>query len=71
MDKILYNLRYHLPEFYDEKFPQSIKKLPGYEKIIDLVVEQNKDNSPLKEIAQLTEEKNKDKKYNGDEVSER
>ena len=45
--------------------------MPGYDKIVDLCVEKNVDNSPLKEITRLTEEKNKDKLYSGDEASER
>jgi hypothetical protein len=51
-EKVLYNLRYHDPQFYDSKFDKSpeIRQIPGYEKIIDLIVEKNEDNSPLKEI---------------------
>ena len=50
--RVLYNMRYHDPEFYDTKFDKSpeIRQIPGYDKIIDLIVEKNQDNSPLKEI---------------------
>jgi len=63
-DRVLYNMRYHDPEFYDNKFPPEIKKLPGYEKIIDLIVDKNEDNSPLKEII---ERNNVNKEYTDDE----
>ncbi len=51
-DKVLFNLKYHTPEFYDNKFDKSpeIRNIPGYEKIIDLIVKKNEDNSPLKEM---------------------
>ena len=64
--RILYNTLYHTPEFYDNKFDKSpeIRQIPGYEKIIDLIVQKNEDNSPLKEI---TERKNVDTDYTDDE----
>ena len=67
-DKILYNMRYHTPEFYDSKFDKSpeIRQIPSYEKIIDLIVEKNEDNSPLKEI---TERNNVDTNYTDEMVS--
>ncbi len=49
-DKLLYNLRYHDPAFYDNKFPKEVRQIPSYDKIIDLIVEKNQDNSPLKEM---------------------
>ena len=45
--------------------------MPAYDKIVELIVDKNEDNSPLKEITKLTEEKNKDKLYSGDDASER
>ncbi|MGA1047938.1 MAG: hypothetical protein ACO3UU_07995 [Minisyncoccia bacterium] len=71
IEKIAYNTRYNSFEFFDQKFPNEIKRMPGYEKIVDLCVQKNKGNSPLKEITRLTEEKNIDKLYKGDEASER
>ena len=62
-DRVLYNLRYHDPAFYDEKFPPEIKQIPAYDKIIDLIVEKNEDNTPLKEIT----ERNNIIKYKDDE----
>ena len=70
-EKVAYNTRYHSFDFYDEKFPNEIKKMPAYDKIVELIVDKNEDNSPLKEITKLTEEKNKDKLYSGDDASER
>ena len=64
-NKLLYNLRYHDPAFYDNKFPEEIKKIPAYDKIIDLIVEKNEDNSPLKEM-ELRNNLNKD--YTDDEL---
>ena len=49
-ERVLYNLRYHDPAFYDNKFPPEIKQIPAYDKIIDFIVDKNKDNSPLKEM---------------------
>ena len=69
--KIAYNTRYNSFEYYDAKFPDEIKKMPAYDKIVDLCVEKNKDNSPLKEIIKLTEQKNIDKEYKGDDASQR
>ena len=68
-DKVLYNMRYHTPEFYDSKFDKSpeIRQIPSYEKIIDLIVEKNEDNSPLKEIINR---KNVDNEYNAVVFSE-
>jgi hypothetical protein len=58
--RVLYNMRFHDPEFYDIKFPPEIKQIPAYDKVIDLIVEKNQDNSPLKEII---ERNNVDKEY--------
>ena len=68
-DKVLYNIRYHDSAFYDNKFPQEIRQIPAYDKIIDLIVEKNEENSPLKE---MTERNNISKQYkDDDEVSRR
>ena len=63
-DRVLYNIRYHDPAFYDSKFPKEFKQIPAYDKIIDLIVEKNEDNSPLKEI---TERNNITEQYKDDE----
>ena len=62
-DRVLYNIRYHDPSFYDNKFPPEIKQIPAYDKIIDLIVEKNEDNTPLKEMT----ERNNIIKYKDDE----
>jgi len=54
-DKVLFNLKYHQPEFYENKFPKEIKKLPAFDKIVDLIVEKNAENSPLKEMKRRQE----------------
>ena len=71
LEKIAYNTRYHSFDFYDSKFPKEIRQIPAYDKIVELIVDKNVDNSPLKEITRLTEEKNKDKMYSDDDASER
>jgi hypothetical protein len=49
-DKVRYNTFFKSHEFFENKLPEVLKSLPAYDKIIDLIVEKNKDNSPLKEM---------------------
>ena len=63
-DKLLYNLRYHDATFYDNKFPTECRQIPAYDKIIDLIVEKNENNSPLKEM----EKRNNIINYKDEEV---
>jgi|688.fasta_scaffold12347_14 hypothetical protein len=49
-NKVMYNLTYKQPEFFEDKFPVECKHIPGFDKVIDLIVEKNYENSPLKEI---------------------
>ena len=63
-EKVSYNTFYRSPEFYENKFPEVVHKLPAFDKIIEDIVEKSKDNSPLKEI---TEKKYLDK-INEDDV---
>jgi len=49
-EKVRYNTFYNSNEFYENKFPAVVQKLPAFDKIIEEIVEHNKDNSPLKEI---------------------
>jgi hypothetical protein len=51
-DKVRYNTFFKSHEFYADKFPEVVHKLPAFDKIIDDIVEMNKDNSPLKEITE-------------------
>jgi hypothetical protein len=48
--KLRYNTFYKSHEYFDKRFHPCLKSLPGYDKIIDQIVEQNKDNSLTKEI---------------------
>jgi hypothetical protein len=43
-------LKYKQPEFYEQKFPPECRNIPAFDQIIDLIVEKNYNNSPLKEI---------------------
>ena len=51
-NRVLYNLRYKQPEFYEDKFPPECKAIPAFDKVIDLIIEKNYENSPLKVILQ-------------------
>lgn len=51
-DKVRYNTFFKSHQFYADKFPEVVHKLPAFDKIIDKIVEMNKDNSPLKEITE-------------------
>lgn len=76
-DRVLYNLKYHQPEFYENKFPPECNQIPAFDKVIDLIVEKNYNNSPLKEILDrqdemiaLQEEKLLNKEYkDAEEIS--
>ena len=49
-NKVAYNTRYNNAKFFENKFPSELLDLPAFDKIIDVIVEKNKGNSPLKEI---------------------
>jgi hypothetical protein len=55
-NRVLYNLKYHQPEFYEQKFPPEIKHIPGFNKIVDLIIDKNYSNSPLREILERQDE---------------
>jgi hypothetical protein len=55
-NKVMYNLTYKQPEFYEEKFPPECKHIPGFNKIVDMIIEKNYNNSPLKEILERQDE---------------
>jgi hypothetical protein len=46
--KVKYNTFYKSPEFYEGKFPEGFKSIPGFDKIIDNIVVNGK--TPLEEI---------------------
>ena len=64
MEKLAYNVRYNSFEYFDNKLPNDLKHIPAYDKIVELIVNKNKDNSPLKEI----EERIKQSENNTDEL---
>jgi len=47
--QVQYNQIYKSFEFYDDKFPEGYENIPGFDKIIEKIVEKSKDNSPLEE----------------------
>lgn len=49
-DKVRYNTFFKSNEYFENKFPEVVHSLPAFDKIIDMIVDKNKDNSPLKEI---------------------
>lgn len=50
--KVRYNTFFRSHEFFENKFPENFDSLPGFDKILDQIVDKNKDNSPLKEITE-------------------
>jgi hypothetical protein len=55
-EKVIYNTRYNSFEYFGNKLPKDLQKLPAYDKIVDLIVDKNKDNSPLQEIEERIKE---------------
>lgn len=53
-DKVRYNTFGKTRDFYKAKFPECMHDIPGFEQIIDLMVENNKDTTPLEEIKKLS-----------------
>jgi hypothetical protein len=51
-DKVRYNTFFKSNEYFEDKFPTELHNLPAFDKIIDMIVDKNKDNSPLKEITE-------------------
>ena len=48
-DLIRYNNIYHSYDFYENKFPNGYDNIPSFDKIIINIVENSKNNNPLKE----------------------
>ena len=44
---IRYNQLYHSYDFYENKFPEGFENIPGFEQIIENIVENSKTNTPL------------------------
>ena len=47
--KIKYNSLYNSYEFYEKKFEPGYQNIPGFDKVIESIVDKNIDNSPIKE----------------------
>ena len=45
--RLQYNDLYKSYDFYDSKFPEGYENIPGFNQIIDTIVEKSKENSPL------------------------
>lgn len=70
-NRVAYNCRYHETEFYEKKWAPELHNLPAFDKIIDLIVDKNKENSPLKEIIERSEKAEEiyiDKEYKDDDT---
>ena len=50
--QVAYNTKYNTAHFFENKFPDELHGIPGFNKVIDLCVEKNINNTPLKEIEQ-------------------
>ena len=48
--KLQYNTFYRTPQYYDGLMPECIKQLPGYDKMIEKMIEDNKDMTLSKAI---------------------
>jgi len=53
ISKIQYNAFYRNYEFYQNKFPDGLKNLPGFNDYINYVVESKKNITPLQELESL------------------
>jgi hypothetical protein len=51
--KLKYNAFYRSYDYYLNKFPKGFDGLPGFDKVIESIQQQNADNTPLKEIEKL------------------
>ena len=47
---IMYNQLYKSFDYYEDKFPEGFENIPGFNLIIDKMVDNSQNNSPLKEI---------------------
>jgi hypothetical protein len=56
--KVKYNTFYKSSEFYESKFPEGFKSIPGFDKVIDNIVVNGK--TPLEEITERQSIKNDD-----------
>lgn len=50
--RLQYNAFYRSYDYYMSRFPAGLENLPGFDKVIESIQEQNADNTPLKEITE-------------------
>jgi hypothetical protein len=62
ISKIQYNAFYRNYEFYENKFPNGLKNLPGFNDYINYVVESKKNITPLEELQKIHELQIKEEK---------
>jgi hypothetical protein len=55
ISKIQYNAFYRNYEFYQNKFPDGLQNLPGFNDYINYVVESKKNITPLEELEKIHE----------------
>ena len=53
INKIKYNAFYRTYDYYADKFPPGFDNIPGFDKIIESIVEQNQNITPLQELEKL------------------
>ena len=72
LSKLQYNTFYRTPQYYDSLLPQCLKQLPGYEKMVEKMMEDNQ-NLTLSQAMDLRKQ-NKDEELKNklleDEVKE-
>jgi hypothetical protein len=56
--KVQYNTFYKTPEYFEKRFHPCLKNLPGFDTVLESIVEQNADNSLTKEMLERGEIKN-------------
>ena len=47
---VMYNNLYKSFQFYEAKFPAGYENIPGFEQVIEAIVDNSKDKTPLDEL---------------------
>ena len=54
ISKLQYNSFYRSYDFYASKYPKGmVENLPGFDKVLDYIVELKKDTTPIKELEEI------------------
>jgi len=54
ISKLQYNAFYRSYDFYASKYPKGmVENLPGFDKVLDYIVELKKDTTPIKELEEI------------------